>query len=321
MKGSSSKKQLTTQSYPVPRKGTFVKIFRKNYQFYLLILPALLFTFIFSYIPMYGAQIAFRDFNPGLGYLGSEWVWFKHFLRFFREPTFWRLIKNTVTLNLYLHIFTTSLELIFALMLNEVYNKHFKKTVQMITYMPHFISTVAMCGMILLFLHRETGVINLIGINLFGTEGYNFIADPHWFKSIYVISLAWQNLGWGSIIFVAALSGVSQEIVEAATIDGVNRFQKIWYVDLPTILPTLIILVVLQMGSLLSGGFDAILLLQNSLNLESSEVLATFVYKLGITNAQFSYSTAIGLFNSVINVIFLIIVNKAADRLTDTSLW
>ena len=297
------------------------RILKKNYQFYLLVLPAVIFTFIFCYIPMYGAQIGFRDFQFGLGYLGSPWVGFKHFIRFFKEPDFWRLNKNTVLINLYFNGFSTLLELVFALMLNEVANQRFKKTVQMITYMPHFISTVAICGMVLLFLQRETGIINLLRINLFGAEGYNFIADPKWFKTIYTLSGSWQHLGWGSIIFVAALSGVSQETVEAATIDGVNRFQKIWYVDIPCILPTIVILTIMNLGSLLGGGFDKILLLQNPLNLESSDVIATFIYRLGINNAQFSYSTAIGLFNSAINIILLVGFNKLASRLTETSLW
>lgn len=297
------------------------RILKKNYQFYLLVLPAVIFTFIFCYIPMYGAQIGFRDFQFGLGFLGSPWVGFKHFIRFFNEPDFWRLIKNTIIINLYFNGFSTLLELIFALMLNEVANQRFKKTVQMITYMPHFISTVAICGMVLLFLQRETGIINLLRINLFGAEGYNFIADPKWFKTIYTLSGSWQHLGWGSIIFVAALSGVSQEMVEAATIDGVNRFQKIWYVDIPCILPTIVILTIMNLGSLLGGGFDKILLLQNPLNLESSDVIATFIYRLGINNAQFSYSTAIGLFNSAINIILLVSFNKLASRLTETSLW
>ena len=297
------------------------RILKKNYQFYLLVLPAVIFTFSFCYIPMYGAQIGFRDFQFGLGYLGSPWVGFKHFIRFFNEPDFWRLIKNTIIINLYFNGFSTLLELIFALMLNEVANQRFKKTVQMITYMPHFISTVAICGMVLLFLQRETGIINLLLINLFGAEGYNFIADPKWFKTIYTLSGSWQHLGWGSIIFVAALSGVSQEMVEAATIDGVNRFQKIWYVDIPCILPTIVILTIMNLGNLLGGGFDKILLLQNPLNLESSDVIATFIYRLGINNAQFSYSTAIGLFNSAINIILLVSFNKLASRLTETSLW
>ena len=297
------------------------RILKKNYQFYLLVLPAVIFTFIFCYIPMYGAQIGFRDFQFGLGFLGSPWVGFKHFIRFFNEPDFWRLIKNTIIINLYFNGFSTLLELIFALMLNEVANQRFKKAVQMITYMPHFISTVAICGMVLLFLQRETGIINLLLINLFGAEGYNFIADPKWFKTIYTLSGSWQHLGWGSIIFVAALSGVSQEMVEAATIDGVNRFQKIWYVDIPCILPTIVILTIMNLGNLLGGGFDKILLLQNPLNLESSDVIATFIYRLGINNAQFSYSTAIGLFNSAINIILLVSFNKLASRPTETSLW
>ncbi len=314
---------MKTASSPAASGGkrSLKQIFLKNYQFYLLILPALVFTFIFCYIPMYGAQIGFKDFNFGLGYLGSPWVGLKHFMRFFREPDFWRLIKNTVLLNVYFNTFSTMCELIFALMLNETFNQRFKKTVQMVTYMPHFISTVAMCGMLLLFLQRENGLINLLRINLFGAEGYSFITDPKLFKTIYTLSSTWQHLGWGSIIFVAALSSVSIETVEAATIDGVNRFQKIWYVDLPCILPTIVILLVLQMGSILSGGYDKILLLQNPLNMESSDILATFIYRLGITNAQFSYSTAIGLFNSAINVIFLVTFNKIASRLTETSLW
>ena len=205
-------------------------------------------------------------------------------------------------------------------MLNETANQKFKKTVQMVTYMPYFISTVAVCGMLLLFLKKDTGVINVL-IGMLGGEQKDLIAYPEYFWSISVWSGVWQGMGWSSIIYIAALSGVSQELVEAAVIDGANRFQKIWYVDIPAIRPTMVILLILNCGSLLSVGSEKILLLQNSLNMEASEVISTYVYRQGILNAQYDYTTAVGLFNSVANVILLTITNTICRKVGDTSLW
>lgn len=293
---------------------------RQYWHLYLLILPAVVWTVIFCYWPMYGVQIAFKDFSFGAGIAGSEWVGFEHFQRFFDAPSFYQVLRNTIGISLYGLIVGFPLPIILALMLNELRSRKFKKSVQMITYMPYFISTVAVSGMILLFLKKDTGVINAL-ISAFGGERTEFIAKPEYFWSITVWSGVWQGLGWASIIYIAALSGVNPELVEAAKIDGASRFQKIRYVDIPAIMPTIIILLILDIGTLLSVGAEKVLLLQNSLNLDTSEVIGTYVYRIGILGAQYDYSAAIGLFNSLVNVILLIIVNAASRRISQTSLW
>jgi len=298
----------------------FAKYMQRNYQLYLLLLPSIVFIFIFAYTPMYGAQIAFRDFSIRKGFWASDWVGLKHFIRFVSGSNFWPLLRNTLGISLYSLAAGFPIPIILAFMFNELRSQKFKKTAQMLTYAPHFISVVAIGGLIVLFLQRESGLINLIRMAL-GAEGKDFLSDPKWFKTIYVVSGIWQGMGWGTIIYLAALSGVDPQIVEAARIDGANRLQKIRYVDFPCILPTIIILLVLNAGSLLSVGFEKILLLQNAMNMESSDVISTYVYRLGIQDAQYSFTTAIGLFNSFINVIILISVNKIAAKLTSTSLW
>jgi len=298
----------------------FKKYFRDYWQLYILVLPAIVFIAIFAYYPMYGAQIAFRDYNPKAGIWGSEWVGLYHFKRFVTSSNFWPLLKNTIGISLYSLIAGFPAPVLLAFMLNELRSSKIRKTIQMITYAPHFISSVAVCGLIILFLEREAGLFNVIR-GIFGAEGIDFLSDPKYFKTIYVISGIWQGTGWGTIIYLAALSGVDTQIVEASIIDGANRFQKIWYIDLPSILPTIVILLILNCGSILNVGGDKILLLQNALNMDSSDVISTYVYRLGIQNAQFSFTTAIGLFNSIVNFILLTLVNKIANSLTGSSLW
>ncbi len=293
----------------------------QNYgQIYLLVIPAVVWTIIFCYWPMYGVQIAFKKYSFAEGIMGSKWVGLKHFIRFFESPSLAQILTNTLGISLYGLVAGFPLPIILAIMLNEAVSAKFRKAVQMITYMPHFISTVAVCGMLLLFIRKDTGVINAI-IGLFGGERKDLIAYPEYFWSLSVWSGIWQGVGWSSIIYIAALSGVSPELVEAAIIDGANRFQKIWYVDIPSIAPTMVILLILNCGSLLSVGSEKILLLQNSLNLDASEVISTYVYRQGILNAKYDYTTAVGLFNSVVNVIMLLIVNTAARKLGGSSLF
>ena len=302
------------------RKIGFINYVRQNYQLYLLMLPAVIFTIIFAYIPMYGAQIAFKNFSIREGIWGSDWVGLKHFIRFVTAPNFWPLLRNTVGINLYSLVVGFPIPIILAFVFNEMRSQKLAKSIQMITYAPHFMSVVAIGGLIVMFLQRESGLINLIRIAL-GYEGYDYLSDPNWFKTIYVFSGVWQEMGWGTVIYLAALSSVDPQIVEASKIDGASRLQKILYVDFPSILPTVIILLILQAGSLLDIGFEKILMLQNQMNLDASDVFSTYIYRLGIENAQFSYTTAIGLFNSFINMILLIIVNRLSGRLTDSSLW
>lgn len=268
---------------------------------------------------MYGVQIAFREFIPGMGISEGPWVGFAHLERFFNSYYFWALIKNTVFIALYqLALFPVSI--IVALSMNEIGRERFKKFVQTITYAPHFISVVVMSGMILAFLSPSTGIVNK-AIQWLGFGPIAFLNEPGWFKTVYVLSGEWQNLGWGAILYLAALAGINPELHEAATVDGATRFQRILYVNIPGILPTVAILFILNMGSFMNVGFEKIYLLQNSLNLGASDVIQTFVYRNGLLQGQYSYASAVGLFNSVINLILLLMVNMIARRSKGASLW
>lgn len=289
-------------------------------QLYSLLIPGVVFIFIFCYVPMYGAQIAFRDFSFRKGYWGSEWVGMKHFARYVTSSNFWPLMGNTLGISVYSLLAGFPIPVLLAFLLNELRSQKYKKTVQMVTYIPHFISTVAICSMITLFMDRSTGVINRL-IVLMGGEAKAFLAEPRYFKTIYVLTGVWQEMGWGTIIYLAALSAVDPQMIEAATIDGANRLQKIWYINLPSIWPTICVMLILQIGSMLNVGYEKILLLQNNLNIEASDVISTYVYRLGIKDAQYSYTTAIGLFNSVVNVVLLLTSNWTIKRLSGTSLF
>jgi putative aldouronate transport system permease protein len=296
------------------------KLVKKYWQYYLLLLPALVYIFIFNYMPIYGVQIAFKDFRGNLGIWGSPWVGLAHFRRFLDFPLFFQIVWNTISINLYDLIVGFPMPIILALLLNEVRRPFFKKFVQMVTYAPYFISTVVICGMIILFLNKDMGVLNNIRAIL-GLERVGFMTEPGLFRSIFVLSGVWQSTGWGTIIYLAVLSGVSPELVEAARMDGANRFQVIRHINIPHIIPTVIILFILRCGSLFNLGFEKVFLLQNPLNLGASEVISTYVYRIGLLGAQFSYSTAIGLFNTLCNIILLIIANKISAKLSETSLW
>jgi putative aldouronate transport system permease protein len=269
---------------------------------------------------MYGVQIAFKNFIPSKGFLGSAWVGFDHFERFFNSYYFWDLLVNTLTISFYELAIGFPLPIILALAFNEIRNGAFKKTVQTITYAPHFISVVVMAGMVITFLTPSTGIIVQI-IEALGMEPAAFLTDPRWFKTMYVISGVWQSTGWGTIIYLAALAGVDPQLHEAAIVDGASRFKRLLHINLPTIVPTITILLILNMGNILGVGYEKVLLLQNSLNMEASDVISTFVYRTGLVSAQYSFSTAVGLFNSVINALMLITVNQIAKRTSATSLW
>ncbi len=279
----------------------------------------MIYVFIFNHIPMYGVLIAFKNYNPGLGVWGSPWVGFDHFVRFLEYPKFWSIVSNTFLLSLY-SLAPFPITIIFALLLNELTDIRFKKTVQMISYMPHFFSTVVMCSIILLFTDRSTGVINNL-IEFIGLERVDFISSTAWFPSVYVWSGVWQDLGWCSIIYISALSSVSPELIEAARIDGASKLQIMRHIDLPAIVPTIITIQILNCGNILSVGFEKIYLLQNPLNLAVSQVISTYTYEIGLLGAQFSYSAAIGLFNTVVNVAVLCVVNAIAKRVSDVSIW
>ncbi|WP_396426706.1 ABC transporter permease [Lederbergia sp. NSJ-179] len=304
---------------PGNRFSRMKKNFLKSWQLYTFLLPALTFFIIFHYIPMYGVQIAFKDFFATLGITGSPWAGFEHFERFFNSYYFWRLLKNTVALSVY-QLCLFPLPIIFALMLNELRNGAFKKWTQTLTYAPHFISVVVVVGMIIAFLDPTTGIVNLL-IEKLGGEPIQFLTSPGWFRHIYVWSGQWQGLGWGTIIYLAALAGVNPELLEAATVDGATRFQRILHINIPAILPTVVVLFILNIGSFMAVGFEKVLLLQNSLNSDTSDIIQTFVYKTGLLEGQYSFAAAVGLFDSAINIILLVTVNQIARKVSDHSLW
>ena len=291
-----------------------------NAQLYILLLPTLILFLLFRYWPMYGIQIAFKDYNAFLGFTKSPWAGFFHFIRFFNSYQFWKVLINTIGLSFFQLAAGFPIPILLALMLHQVDNKKYKKFVQTVTYAPHFISLVVLVGLLTIFLSPRSGIINTI-ITTFGGDPIYFLGKEGLFKPIYVISGIWQNAGWGAIVYMAALSGISPELYEAAKIDGSNRFQRMLHIDLPGILPTVVIILILNVGKVMKLGFEKVFLMQNPLNLSSSEIISTYVYKMGILEAQFSFSTAVDLFNGVVNLIILLSANKIARKLGDYSLW
>lgn len=301
------------------KKINFMRILKRNWVCYLFILPMLIYVIIFNYIPMYGIQLAFKDYRVADGIWGSAWVGLKHFKTFFESYQFKDLLWNTLSLSLYSLIAGFPMPIIFALLLNYITNVKLKKVVQMVTYAPHFISTVVYCGMILIFLSSD-GVINQL-LKLIGIDPVAFLTNPSNFRHIYVWSGVLQNIGWGSIMYISVLTSVDPTLHEAATVDGATRFQRLLHIDLPAIVPTMVIMLIMRAGEIMDLGFEKAFLLQNNINLDYSEIIATYVYKIGIQGGQFSYSSAIGLFNNVINMVLLVAVNKIAKKVSDVSLW
>ena len=297
------------------------KDWKRNYSLYILVLPVVLFYLIFCYKPMYGILMAFQDFNFRAGISGSPWVGLKHFERFFADPYFVRNIRNTITISLASIIFGFPAPIIMALLINELNKKWFVKTVQTITYLPHFISLVVICGMLKDFLAAD-GFITQIFATLTGQEAKeSMLSNQNLFVPIYVISDIWQQVGWSSIIYIAALTGINAELYEAASIDGAGRFKQLLHVTLPAIIPTIVIMLILRLGSVLSVGYEKIMLLTNPFNAETSEVLSYYVYKKGIVGGEYSLATAAGLFNSVINFVFVVLMNNLSRKIGETSLW
>lgn len=292
----------------------------RSWQLYAFLLPTLLYFAVFHYGPLYGAQIAFRDYLGALGIWGSPWVGLKNFQRFFNSAYFVNLLSNTVILSVLMLVFSFPMPVIFALMLNQLRAQKYKRVVQTVSYAPHFISTVVFVGMLFLFTSPSVGIINILVSKLGGPRIY-YMGSAAWFRPVYVLSDIWQETGWGAIIYLAALSGINPELYEAATIDGATKFQRILHIDIPAILPTVTILLVLRAGAIMSLGFEKAFLMQSSLNLEVSEIISTYVYKVGLQGAQFSFASAVGLFNSVANLVLLLIVNRVARALGETSLW
>jgi len=286
---------------------------------FIILLPTLVYYIIFYYAPMFGNIIAFQNYSVAGGILGSEWVGFKHFLNFLSNYKFWQLIRNTLTINLYGVIFAFPAPIILALLLNEIKASRFKKTVQTITYLPHFISVVVASMIVLDFVSAD-GIINGIR-GIFGLGKIVFMTQPKYFYPIYIISGIWQEIGWGSIIYIAALAGIDPELYAAAVVDGAGRLKQMIYITLPGIFPTIIILLILRLGQALNVGFEKVMLLYNPSIYETADVISTYVYRQGILNTDYSYSTAVGLFNSVFNFILIVSANYASKKLTDNSLW
>jgi putative aldouronate transport system permease protein len=295
------------------------KDFIKHRTIFIMSIPMVVYFILFYYVPMYGILIGFKDFNPSKGILGSSWVGLKHFKDFFGSYYFVRLVKNTFLLSFYNLLWGFPAPILFALLLNEIKSKYFKKTIQTITYMPHFISLVVICGLIKDFAAAE-GVLNDF-VAFFGGERISLLIQPKLFRTIYISSGIWQSIGFGSIIYLAAISNISQELYEAAVIDGASRLRQVIHVTIPSIMPTIIVLFILQVGGLMSVGFEKVLLLYNNRILETADVISTFVYRKGLLEFNYSYSSAVGLFNSVINCILLILANWFSRRVSESSLW
>lgn len=286
----------------------------RDRQLYLFLLPAVLLIFFFNYMPIYGLQIAFRDFKPSRGIWESNWVGMKWFLRFFKSPNMWVYVRNTLSLSVLGVLIAFPLKIFLALVLNEIRVSKYKKFVQTVTYAPYFISVTVLISMVNLMLQKETGVLTQMFEGV-GLPAGNWLTSTKAFPWVYVISGMWQQTGWGAVIFLAALAGVDPQLHEAAMIDGATRVQRIWHVNLPSILPTITIMLILQMGGLMSVGHDKALLMQNALNLEASELVSTYVYKIGLQKAQYSMSAAVGMVNSVVNVVLMLSMNWIVKKM------
>ncbi|MBO0995757.1 ABC transporter permease [Bacillus sp. SD088] len=296
-----------------------VKDLKRNKYIYIMVLPVVIYYLIFHYGPMYGVQIAFKDFSLTEGIWGSEWVGFKHFLDFFKGYYFWRLIRNTFLINIYELLLAFPAPILLALLLNELRRIWFKRVVQTISYLPHFISVVVVVGMLVDFT-TQNGLINQL-LSIFGVEPISFLQKPEWFRTLYIGSGIWQSIGWGSIIYLAAMSNINSELYEAAKIDGANRFKQALHVTIPGIAPIIIILLILQIGSMMSVGFEKIILMYNPLTYDTADVISTYVYRKGILEANFSFSAAVGLFNAIINLTLLVLANRISAKVSETSLW
>ncbi len=292
----------------------------RAWQLYVLLLPALAAIILFAYAPMYGVQIAFRDFKSDLGFWRSPWVGWKYFQQFVDLSNFWQLVGNTVKVSLYSLLFGFFPPILLALLLNQTKYLRFRRLVQTASYAPYFISMVVMVSMLNIFLAPKTGFINYI-LSLFGSQPIHFMTRPEWFRTVYIVSGIWQSTGWSAIIYLAALGGINPELYEAATVDGATRIQRILYIDIPGILPTVVIMFILAAGNLMNVGYEKAYLMQNSMNNQISEIISTYVYKVGLLNGKSSFSTAVGLFNSVINGVLIVLVNSVSRSLTQSSLW
>lgn len=292
----------------------------RDRQLYLMLLPFLLWYVLFYYFPMYGILAAFKDYQPFVGIWNSDWVGLTHFKNFFSSPYAWRVIRNSLLINVYSVIFTFPATIILALLMNELISKKFKTMVQTISYMPYFISTVVVAGLVTSFLSPTSGIINVLIEKLGGEKTY-FLTRPEYFRTIYILMTTWQGIGFGTIIYTSALCSIDSELYEAASIDGAGRFKKIWHITLPGILPTIATMLVIRMGSMLSVGSEAIILLYQPSTYETADVISSFTYRNGLVDANYSYATAVDLFNGIVALVLVVISNTISKKLSDTSLW
>lgn len=301
------------------KRNVVVKKIKNDWEVYLMGFLVVVFYLMFMYYPMYGAVIAFQNYSPGNGFLGSEWVGFKHFVDFITSPDFWRLLKNTLSISVTNLIFGFPTPIIFALLINEITQNKFKRLVQSITYLPHFISIVVLCGLIKTFVGNGGLISNLL--SPFIGENVDMLTRSNMFLPIYVISDIWQGLGWSSIIYIAALTAIDAQLYEAAQLDGAGKFRQLIHITLPGIAPTIIVMLILRIGSLLGVGYEKVILLYNPLIYDKSDIISSYVYRTAFEGQQWSYTTAIGLFNSIINFVLLVTANTLSKKLTDSSLW
>lgn len=299
-------------------KNFFDKKIKPNWILYVFLIPGIIYALIFMYYPIYGLTIAFKRFNPGLGITGSPWVGLMHFKRFFSAYNSWALIKNTFVLSFYSYLTSIPFPIILAIALNYCYHQRFKKLVQTITYAPHFISTVVVVSMLFVFLSPRNGMVNILLMKM-GLEPIAFMMEESWFRHLFVASNVWQHTGFNAIIYMAVLAGVDPQLHEAAIVDGASKIKRVWHIDIPYMMPTFIILQILALGRIMNIGFEKVLLMQTAPNMNVSEIIATYVYRMGIQMGEFSYTTAVGLFNNLINLVLLLTANYIANKMSDVS--
>jgi len=309
----------TGRKHPLLKRNGYLHNIVHNPILYLMALPVIAYYVIFCYLPMYGVVIAFQDYVPARGILNSSWVGLKHFSSFFTSTYFPRLMRNTLAINIKELIFSFPVPILFALLLNEVRSSRFRRISQSITYMPHFISTVVICGLLVDFT-KSTGVLTNVFV-AFGMDRVNMLSVPEYFQNLFIGSIVWQSFGWDSIIYFAALTGIDPQLYDAARVDGAGRFRQAIHVTLPGIAPTIVVLMLLRIGSMMSVSWDRIILLYNPLTYETADVLSSYVYRIGLTKMQYSFATAVGLFNSVVNIILLIAANQISKSVSENSLW
>lgn len=293
---------------------------KNNWALWAMFLPVLIYYAVFHYAPMYGITLAFKKYQIKAGIMGSPWVGLEYFKRFFSGYNCWNLLKNTLSLSIYYFAVSFPLAILFAILIHYLTLGKLKKTIQMVSYAPHFISTVVICNMLIIFMTPDTGFFNIL-LSKLGLESVSFLSVPEFFSSIYVWSGVWQGIGWSAIIYLSALSGVDYSMHEAAIIDGASKLKRIFYIDLPSIKPTIIMLLILNLGSIMNIGFEKVYLLQNDLNFAASDIISTYTYRIGLQQADFGYSTAISLFNTAINLVFLLGSNAISRKVTGESLW